>query len=247
MKYLSIAVGFVLTVSVQAQNQYFFGLLPALSHTEILNEKAELNLLAASKITLHNRTYGEVEYPARTLEIYLQVQGGYHLNKKVTIAAAYGFQRNNPFTDFFTNEHRLVQQVIWHNTQGAVGFYQRARSEVRFIERELCRITGLRFRYQGGAIVRLSNNRYLNFSEELFLIPTLPRNAVFAENWMYAGAGMKTKRAGHIEAGMVFNSIVFNTRRDVRHLILAQLAWSTSRNWKKSPGPHSAMRHLRQF
>jgi hypothetical protein len=61
------------------------------------------------------------------------------------------------------------------------------------------------------------------------------KNAVYSENWTYAGFGFNTTKAGSIEIGYLFQVLVRDPQKDLRFLNLVQIMWITSFDFKKKP------------
>jgi hypothetical protein len=58
--------------------------------------------------------------------------------------------------------------------------------------------------------------------------------AVYAENWAYAGLGMKTKSAGSWEVGPLYIFWVNNSARDLLNFYYLQLTWITHLDFRKN-------------
>jgi len=244
-----LLIFFLLTIQVvKSQDQFSFGIFPALTHNEVINDKTELSFLCASKIITFDKQYDEEHFWVRNTELYFQSLIIHHISKKFTFGTGYGFQRNNPLTDSYSNEHRMVQQVVWHSQWQKWKPYLRLRTEERFIRPAVTDdFFGFRLRYLAGIMLPVAGSSYVTFSEEVYFIPTKPRAAFFSENWLYAGMGWRLKTIGIIETGIIYNSIVINGGKDVRNLAMMQLAWTTSRYWRIGKEKRSTIRHIRQF
>lgn len=249
IKKLSFYYWFLIApASIHAQNLNQVGLLPVISLT-YTTPKVDANILGISKISATNQTVGGIFYPASVLEIYFQLQASFKLKHNITISGSYGFQRNNPFKGNYINEHRLGQQLVW-----VISFYkkshlyQRICYEERFIENNdhIDYQFGSRGRYQIGFNHNFGNSpRFVNLSNEFFVIPTGPKNAFVSENIVYFGIGQKTK-IGNVEIGLVYNTIVRNSNHDLRNLLLLQVMWSSSITRMKET-KDNVMLHMRHF
>lgn len=237
----------IIPLSLKAQNINQFGLLPVVSHT-FVTPKLDFNFLAVSKISTIDQTVAGILYPAGPLEIYFQVQGLLKLRENVTLSYSYGFQRNNPLQENYTSEHRQGQQLIWVISFKEIHLYQRFRFEERFIQRidHSDYLFGTRARYQLGFSRNIGTSPYfINLSNEIFAVPTGPRNAFLSEYIAYIGIGWKSK-VGNIEVGLVYDTNVRNTGQDLRNLTLLQVMWSSSSTRMKKQ-KNNPMLHMRHF
>jgi Protein of unknown function (DUF2490) len=232
---------------LDAQNVNQVGFLPVVSHTFVA-PKVDVNILGASKISANHQRVQGVLYPASILEIYFQVQASLKLKPNLIVSGSYGFQRNNPFRENHTNEHRLGQQLIWIIRIKESHLYQRFRFEERFIlnDNQPHYQFGTRGRYQVGFNHNVgSSNYFINLSNETFAILSGPRNAILSENISYVGIGKKAK-IGNIEIGLVYNTIVRNEDYDLRNLVLFQVMWSSSMSRMKEKRENITL-HMRHF
>lgn len=237
-----IVIPFVL----DAQNINQVGFLPILTHTFVA-PKWDVSILGASKISANSQSVEGVVYPASILEVYFQLQASRKLTSNVVVSGSYGYQRNNPFRENYTNEHRLGQQLIWVVSSKKGHFYQRFRAEERFIQDKSHQYYqfGTRARYQVGLTRDFGSSHFINLSNEIFAIPSGPKNAFLSENIFYLGIGRKVKK-GNIEVGIVFNTIVRNNDHDLRNLLLLQLLWSGSMTRMKEKKENVTL-HMRHF
>ena len=242
MKKLLILGTFVaLTVFANAQNIHFYGLLPALNQTGRIGNKLNYNLFASTTIDALKLIENGKTYPATDFQLYLQPSLIYVHSPNLNFAGSYTYQRNNPFNPAYSNEHRLWQQAIFSFAAGNARVTNRFRFEERFIQN---RTTGeyplsYRARYQ------ISFNRplqgktldpkefYVNaYNEFYFSLTKSQRNALYSENWTYAGLGYNLGKMGRIELGYLFQTFVTKTQ-DLRFLNLAQVMWITNFNFTK--------------
>jgi len=196
----------VIPFGLDAQNINQVGFLPILTHTFVA-PKWDVSILGASKISANSQSVEGVLYPASILEVYFQLQASRKLTSNLVVSGSYGFQRNNPFRENYTNEHRLGQQLIWVLRLNESHLYQRFRFEERFIlsENQPHYQFGTRGRYQIGFNRNLGlSNYFINLSNETFAIFTGPRNAFLSENISYVGIGKKAK-IGNVEIGLVYS------------------------------------------
>jgi hypothetical protein len=230
-------------LNIAAQNLAFYGLLPAWNQTGRISNKFSYNFFISTTIDAFDRTIDNIKYPAMDFQLYIQPSIIYVHNANFNLAASYTYQRNNPFTANYSNEHRLWQQAIYSHRIGKSRMAHRLRFEERFIED---RLTGqypfsTRLRYQISFKMPLqgktidNNEFYFNTYNESYLSLTGNKNAVYSENWTYAGFGFNTTKAGSIEIGYLFQVLVRDPQKDLRFLNLVQIMWITSFDFKKKP------------
>ncbi len=243
MKKLLILEAFVaLTVFANAQNIHFYGLLPAINQTGRISDKLNYNLFASTTIDALKLIENGKTYPATDFQLYLQPSLIYVHSPNLNFAGSYTYQRNNPFNPTFSNEHRLWQQAIFSFAAGNARVTNRFRFEERFIQN---RTTGeyplsYRARYQIGFNRPLQGKTldpkefYVNaYNEFYFSLTKSQRNALYSENWTYAGLGYNLGKMGRIELGYLFQTFVRNPEKDLRFLNLAQVMWITNFNFPK--------------
>jgi hypothetical protein len=203
-------IAFFVVNNLWTQNLNFPGLAPSVSVT-LHQQKFDLNFLTASKTREGNHLVKDVSYKPQLLEIYSQALVSKKLNECWQIAAAYGFQRNNPFRDDWRNEHRLVQQAIYSVPGNKIRFNNRLRFEERwFSYPDAPGNFYTRARYQAGIVRQLNKNIYWQLNNEVYAITSGRRHSFISENWLYSGIGFQVKGLGHFETGIGYNSVVRN-------------------------------------
>ncbi|MEP6844791.1 MAG: DUF2490 domain-containing protein [Panacibacter sp.] len=211
-----------------SQDLNFPGIAPALSLSDVLNKKLDINLLAVSKIRVGQHIVKDIKYDPQVSEIYTQVLLSYKIDQHWQIGGGYGFQRNNPFQDNWRNEHRLVQQASFNNHGIKLQFYNRFRFEERWFSYPTApNQSGTRARYKAGLIKKLKgDNVYWQINDEVYAITSGPKNAFISENWIYTGFGFPVKPLGRFETGIGYNTVVRNSNKDLLNLLLLQVSWS---------------------
>ena len=243
MKKLFIFFGFVaVNAIVYSQNIHFYGLLPAINQTGRLSDKFNYNFFASTTIDAVKLIENGKTYPATDFQLYIQPSLIYVHSPNLNFAGSYTYQRNNPFNPAYSNEHRLWQQAIFSFEAGKARMTNRFRFEERFIQN---RTTGeyplsFRARYQIGFNRPLQGKTldpkefYVNaYNEFYFSLTKSQRNALYSENWTYAGIGYHLGKIGRIELGYLFQTYVRNSAKDLRFLNLAQVMWVTNFNFPK--------------
>lgn len=228
-----------LSEGLSAQNLTFYGVLPAWSQTGRITKKLNYNFFASTTIDAFDRTIEGIAYPATDFQLYLQPSLIYVYSPNLNFAGSYTYQRNNPFRDNFSNEHRLWEQVIYSLAAGNGKITNRFRLEQRFIQNRTTEKYPLatRFRFQLGFNRPLQgqtldeNEFYLNAYNEFYFSLTGTKNATYSENWTYAGIGYSLKGNKKLELGYLFQASVRNPQQDRRYLQLAQVSFITNFNF----------------
>ena len=226
---------------VHAQNLSFYGLLPAISQTGRISNKVDYNFFASTTIDAFNSIQNNVEYTAKDLQLYIQPSIIYKFYPDFNVAASYTYQRNNPLTGDYSNEHRLWQQSIFSRSFKKIRMTNRFRLEERFIQN---RTTGeyplsTRLRYQMGFSLPLQGKTldvkefYLNAYNEFYFSLTGAKNATYSENWTYSGIGYRASNSTRIEMGYLLQIAARDKQQDLRFLNLMQISLIANFNFKK--------------
>jgi len=226
---------------VFSQNLTFYGVLPVINQTGRISQKFNYNLFVSTTIDAFKSLQKNTNYPAKDLQLYLQPSIIYLASPSLNFAASYTYQRNNPITPDFTNEHRLWQQMIYSFPVGTGRLTNRFRLEERFIQSKNTapHTLATRARYQLGLNMPLQGKTldekefYLNTYNEFYFSLTGTKNATFSENWSYLGIGYNLGKMGRIELGYLSQVYVRNLAKDLRFLEMTQIMWSTNFNFTK--------------
>jgi hypothetical protein len=226
---------------VFSQNLTFYGVLPVINQTGRISQKFNYNLFVSTTIDAFKSLQNNTNYPAKDLQLYLQPSIIYLASPSLNFAASYTYQRNNPITPDFTNEHRLWQQMIYSFPVGTGRLTNRFRLEERFIQSKNTapHTLATRVRYQLGLNMPLQGKTldekefYLNTYNEFYFSLTGTKNATFSENWSYLGIGYNLGKMGRIELGYLSQVYVRNLAKDLRFLEMTQIMWSTNFNFTK--------------
>src|SRR6185312_17496701 len=133
-KLVFAAIGMFISTAAFSQNLTFYGFLPSYSQTGIINRRFDYNFFASLTNSQFNRTIGEVYYPARILQPYIQPSliYKYSPNLNFAVSLTYNYQKNNPDAPY-VKEWRPWQQVVFsHNLFIRGRLSHRVRFEQRF-------------------------------------------------------------------------------------------------------------------
>ncbi len=242
MKKITVFFFFILSIiHIYAQNLTYNGILPAISQTGRISNKMDYNFFASTTVDAFKSMQHNVNYPAKDFQLYIQPSIIYKFSPDVNVSVSYTYQRNNPLTDDYSNEHRIWQQCIVAKSFSKVRMTNRFRFEERFIQNRATNDYPLstRLRYQMGFNMPLQGKTldtkefYMNAYNEFYFSLTGAKNATYSENWTYAGVGFTYSKSSRIELGYLLQMAVRNTQKDLRILNLAQITWITNFNFKK--------------
>lgn len=239
-KLLNLLIFLGLVNTSFSQNLTFYGFLPAWSQTGAIGKKVDYNIFLSSTIDAFREEVNGITYPAKDFQLYVQPSVIYKFSPNFNTAMSYTYQRNNPLTDDYSNEHRIWEQAVYGHSFAKFRFTNRVRFEQRFIEN---RQTGdyplsTRLRYQLGCNFPLQgktldkNEFYLNTYNESYFSLTGQKNATYSENWTYAGIGYNLGKMGRVELGYLLQMAVRDTKKDIRFLNLCQVSWITNFQFK---------------
>jgi hypothetical protein len=240
MKKISILIiMFGLFQFSRAQNLTFYGFLPAISHTGRISDRVDYNFFGSTTVDAFKSTIKGTEYPAKDLQLYIQPSIVYKFSPDFNTSFSYTYQRNNPLTKDYSNEHRIWEQFIYARSFSKFRFTNRVRFEQRFIENMEAKTYPLstRLRYQLGLNFPLQgktlekNEFYFNAYNEFYFSLTGVKNATYSENWTYAGVGYDLGDAGRLELGYLLQMAVRDSEKDIRMLNLCQVTWSSNFNF----------------
>ncbi len=232
--FLNIIALFLLgnIATLEAQNLVFFGTIPTFSHTFGLSEQWDFNFFASTTIDAIPMRFNEVNYPAKDLQLYIQPSVIYRLNPAWSFAASYTYQRNNPITDDYSNEHRLWEQATFTHFLETVRFSHRLRVEERFMENrqteEYPFALRLRYQFSVSAPFHEQSPWYWTAYNEWYASVVGARNADYSENWTYAGVGYNLNQTTRLEAGYLLQFFVRDAAKDIRMLNLLQVMIATN-------------------
>jgi hypothetical protein len=237
LKYLLTIVLLLHTLAGQAQN--YHGVFPTIDHSGTISNKISYSLYYFIGANLINEKVNNVRPPANVYFLYTEQALSYNIIPQLSVTGSYVYERLRPFGDDFRNEHRFYLQGTYKYDVGKTTVKHRLRYDGRFIQN---RITGespytSRLRYLTGLSFPLKKNSdkyYFSAYNEFFFNTFRASETLYAENWAYAGAGIKTKKAGSFEAGPLYifwvNKAAIN---DLTNFIYLQCTWSTHIDLRK--------------
>lgn len=240
-----IALYILLQSNAFAQDLNFLGLIPTFSQTGRINQRLNYNIFVSETIDILNEKISNINYPASNLQLYIQPSIIYTYSQNLNFAASitYNYQKGNPDVPFF-KELRPWQQIVYAHNISHGRMSHRLRFEERFIKNEATKKWPVttRLRYQIGYNIPLNgktleyNEFYFNCYNEFYFTLTVPegaiRNALYSEDWIYAGIGYQLPGFGRLEIGPLSQFLVRNRQQDLRNLFLLQIAWITNFNFK---------------
>lgn len=225
-----------------AQNLNFYGLFPVYNQTGRIYKKWEYSIYLFAAINTFDQTIEGVTYPAKVFMIYDENALVYNASKKLGFAVSYTYQRTDPFLSSYVNEHRIWAQVGYKQFLNKTTLRHRLRFDQRYIQDRATDTYPAhnRLRYLIGIefpLKKESNKYYFTAYQEFFFTTSTPRDAVYGENWAYAGIGVRTQKAGAFEIGPTYITWVRNADLDRLNLWYLQLTWNTTINFTKTEQP----------
>jgi hypothetical protein len=228
-KFLPAAImTFIAAGSLYGQNVYFPGVVPFVSLSASVSKKLDLNILALSKIRIGDYTIRSVKYEPGPTQFYSHAILSYKLTPHWQIGGGFAFQRNDPFRSDWKNDYRVIEQLIYSQSSTKWKFSTRLKVEERwFYYPDGTSNFGTRIRYQPTIMRQLKEWKvYWELYDELYAIPTGPRNSFISENWFYTGIGFTLSSSNRLDTGVSLNSVVMNTRHDLNSLCMLQVMWN---------------------
>ena len=236
MKVTLFIIFFIFSHSIFAESQQFYGVRPQINIIKSFSNRWDLNIFTSTESILIAKTYGKTQSPDDDIQKYsFQVNPIYKYSPNLNfVFLGYIYQRTSPFSDDFENENRLFQQIVYGRDTIFGRFTHRVRFEERFIHNRILDETPLstRLRYQIALLIPLQGKEldngefYFNIYNEFYFSLTGARDALYSENWSYAGIGYQTRQYGRIEIGPLIQREVINQQHEIRYTDLLQFNWS---------------------
>lgn len=226
-----------LATSASAQSSGSVGLFPTIDHSGTISNKWAYSLYYFVAADLyHSRTADGTRSQAGISALYAENTIHYQLSPSFALTSSYVYERQQPFTDRYRNEHRYYVQGTYVHHSGSTTFKHRLRYDGRFIQNRLTDTWPYtsRVRYLFGVKMPLGNSHaYFSAYNELFFNTFKNASVVYAENWASAALGFKTGKNSSIEAGPLYIFWVNNPQYDLTNFVYLQLAWVSHINLTK--------------
>ena len=223
--------------ALQAQSSSHYGFFPTIDHSGTLSDRWSYGFYYFGGVTpINPLSEGMKENPAFSV-FYAEQALNYSVTPHLSLTAAYVYERQYPTQNNYRNENRLYFQATYKHDVKAVNFKHRLRYDARFVQNRSTGQTPFtpRVRYLLGITTPLSKTGkcYFTAYNELFFNTFKGADAVYGENWAYAGVGIKTAHAGTFEAGPLYIFWVNNKQRDLSNFGYLQLTWITNLDFRK--------------
>lgn len=216
----------------RAESVASFGALGFVSLSKKISKYGSLTLFHRDVFAFDEKSIRQKDFPAGWIQTYFQAVYVHQYRPSVNFGMGYVFQENLMFEADKTDEHRLMEQVTLLSRHRAFSMTHRFRYEQRFVAEALePYLLRTRFRYQIGVKMPFrgieidSNEFYLNAYNEFYFSLTGKKNALFSDDWFYAGIGLKTESSGSFEMGPLLQWSVVNTGHDSRAFLNVQFGW----------------------
>jgi hypothetical protein len=219
---------FIVAGSLSAQDIYFPGVCPFIIVTASPNKKIDINAVALSRIRVGEYTIRSVKYNSGPTQIYIHAIASYKLSNHWLIGGGIAFQRSNPFLSNWKNDYRLIEQLGYNLSGKKWKFNNRLRIEERWFRYpDASGNFGTRIRYQPTYMHQLNGWRlYWETYDELYAIPSGPRNSFISENWFYTGIGFTTGSSSKLDTGFGCNTMLMNAHHDLNNILMLQVMWN---------------------
>jgi Protein of unknown function (DUF2490) len=219
---------FIAAVSLYGQNVYFPGAVPFIALSASVSKKLDLSVLALSKIRIGDYEIRSVKYEPGPTQFYSHAILSYKLTPHWQMGGGFAFQRNDPFRSDWKNDYRVVEQFIYSLAGAKWKLNNRLKIEERwFYYPDGSSNFGTRIRCQPTFMQQLNGWKvYWEVYDELYAIPSGPRNSFISENWFYTGIGFTASPSNRLDTGFGFNSVVMNTHHDLNSLCMLQVMWN---------------------
>lgn len=221
---------------LSAQNINYFGLFPTIDHSGKLSERWSYNVYLFDAIKPYNSTENNIRDESRSFFIYGEGGISYQLTPNWSITSAYVFERQNPFKNYWRNEHRVFQQLTY-KTQIRKGEGKfRIRFDERFKRRSFEDKASFSHRARvlfGYKMKVLNDKYYLLMYSECFFNTTKASKHFFEENWSAFQLGIPINDLSSLEIGPLYVGWVNNVQKDWLHQFYLQLTWATSLDFSK--------------
>ncbi len=218
-----------LATLARAQSSGSVGLFPTIDHTGTISSKWAYSLYYFVAADLYySRTSDGSRPQAAISALYTENAIHYQLSPSFALTSSYVYERQQPFSDRYRNEHRYYVQGTFVHQAGSTTFKHRLRYDGRFIQNLLTYKWPYtsRLRYLFGVKKPLGNSpAYVSAYNELFFNTFKNANVVYAENWATAALGLKTGKNSSIEAGPLYIFWVNNPQYDLTNFVYLQFAW----------------------
>lgn len=246
MRYVSLIFLLLISSLSLAQDWTFYGVFPAVSQSGSLGRKIQYNLYASATVDALKQTVEKREFPATTLQYYLQPSVSYKLSPNLQIGLGYAYVKHNLF-GLHVNENRLWAQAVATHDLPVLPGRLKLSHRLRYEERYPLNIrTGqwsyaTLLRYQVGVTLPFYDPKTTKkgfyasaFNEFFFCLtgaknsPISFKNGFYGEDWVYGGVGYNTGKFGKIELGYLYQDLIRNARHDHRYLHLIQLTYAAT-------------------
>lgn len=236
MKPILVILLMSFAASAFAENISSFGSVTFFSLAAKVSKYGTLNFYHYDVFSFAKKELRGREFQEGVETSYFQTAYSHQLRPDFALSIGHIYQRSNPFNDEYRNENRIFQQATLGINFREFTMSHRVRLEERFLQNRSEHNTDFRtrLRYQIGAKLPLRGlsidpkENYLNVYNEFYFSTTGERNALFSDNWTYAGMGHKTKNWGSFEAGPIIQWARVDQQKDTRTHYCLQLGWIVS-------------------
>jgi hypothetical protein len=211
-----------------------YGFLPGILVNGELGE-LKYALSSASEINTISKSLGDRTFPAEAITLDFSGVLSYDSGPNLNLAGGFLYRFVDPFSGNPTNEIRPWQQITLISRVQKFRIRNRLRMEQRWRESSS---TGefafdVRLRYRLSADFPLSGERlddkefYLNFSNEVLVMPTIDRPLFFWDYRIYGGLGYRFSDRDRLEPALEFRTRHLDDLGNRRHFLFFRLQYIT--------------------
>ncbi|MFN3342961.1 MAG: DUF2490 domain-containing protein [Flavobacteriales bacterium] len=212
-------------------------MFPTVDASIDLNSCFSANVYLFNAIKPYANTISGTEDKARSLYTYGESGLSYKINSVVSFTAAYVYERQEPFTTNYRNEHRVFPQITLRNNFKRIELKQRLRYDLRFIQDRINDNWPFyhRLRYLAGARWTIKNSSNYIFAYSEYFISSKKNDGLqFIENWSALQFGKKINDHHSLEIGPLFVGWKRNSAGDWLRQYYVQFTWVARPISKKS-------------
>jgi len=214
---------------LRSQSLSIGGIFPTIDHLGKISKRLDYSFYFFGAFPLMNFKAPDFSKDANFLLLYSEQALTVNVNKQFSITGSYVYQREQVLSSNFVNENRIHIQAGYKHLLNQIGIKHRLRFDNRFVQNRSTDETPYthRLRYLLGvdmAIRSKKSNLYLVAYEEVFFNTFRKASKIYAENWAFAGVGLKVNNKNKLEAGPLY--ITWNTGgQNWFHQYYLQLVW----------------------
>jgi hypothetical protein len=210
MKTFTLILAILFCTKIFSQDTHLLGTFPTIEHVGKLSSKLEYGLYYFGAFPLINLSKSKQLSNTSLLLFYAENGLTYHLNKRLSVNAAYVFQKENPIDENFVLENRIHTQIQYKFLARKTEIRQRIRFDYRYLKPNNQKDYSIkhRIRYLAGFTLPINQNAgsYITTYEEVFFNTNPIYKVGLEENWFALNWGKKISNKHKFETGPLYIS-----------------------------------------